>query len=248
MDSAIVAALKEYREKPEFKNGGGYQVLRHYLKRDYGYIVNPKKIYRLMKENGLLLARRKKFRRDDKKISSNRKINGPGELWQFDIKYGFVHGENKFFYLGAFIDVFTKEVVGYHVGTSCKGIHLALAFDEAVRLHRPDLSKLTIRSDNGPQMSSNKFKTWINKRVVHEFIPAGEPNKNAYIEAFFSIYEIEFLQVRYFENFSSAYKQTVEFISHYNSKRLHGSINFLPPIEFKQRHLAGKFSQNIIQA
>ena len=89
----------------------------------------------------------------------------PNQLWQFDIKYGYIHGENRFFYLLVFIDVFSKDVVGYHIGLRCLARHLTLTFEHALRnLSSKELSRLAIRSDNGPQMTSNQFKDAINER------------------------------------------------------------------------------------
>ncbi len=55
------------------------------------------------------------------------------------------------------------------------------------------------------------------------------PNKNAFIESFFSIVEIEFMQTRYFRTYGDAYAQTVEFIKKYNECRIHGSLGFITP-------------------
>ena len=59
-DQDILKILAKYRNEIEFKNGGGYIKLTHYLKREHGLYVNKKKIYRLCKENSLLLPQRKK--------------------------------------------------------------------------------------------------------------------------------------------------------------------------------------------
>ncbi|MBN8536289.1 MAG: transposase [Deltaproteobacteria bacterium] len=48
------------------------------------------------------------------------------------------------------------------------------------------------------------------------------------------MYEIEFLQVRYFATFQEAYKQTMEFIEFYNTKRKHGSLKVMAPLDFKK--------------
>jgi len=87
--------------------------------------VNHKKIYRLCKENQLLLKRKKKIKQI-KKLASNQIVTGPNQLWQFDIKYGYIHGENRHFYFLAFVDVFTKKVMGYHLGHFCKASDLKL--------------------------------------------------------------------------------------------------------------------------
>ena len=97
-------------------------------------------------------------------------------------------------------------------------------------------------------MSSHEFRQWVQSKVTHEFIPVKCPNKNAFIESFFSIYELEFLRVQYFASFVEAYKKTVWFIEHYNKRRLHGSINKLPPVEFKQKFSEGEYQDKIIYA
>lgn len=81
LDSTILDLLKNYRERPEFRNAVGVDKLYHYLKRDHGLYVNRKKIYRLCRENGLLL----KFRRNKKaapprRISRNHTVTAPNQL------------------------------------------------------------------------------------------------------------------------------------------------------------------------
>jgi putative transposase len=97
LDELIISALTSYRDRQEFANAGGYHKLSHYLRRDYGYIINPKKVYRLCKENNLLLPKRKKKKKNKSKICINRIINGPNQMWELDLKYGYIHGENRFF-------------------------------------------------------------------------------------------------------------------------------------------------------
>ncbi len=172
----IVATLKKYRERPEFSNGGCYQKLKHYLRRDYGFHVNHKKLYRLCKEHKLLLPRNKKKVRINRKITENRTIYKPNHLWEFDIKYGYVHGENRHFYLLSFVDVFDRRVVEYYTGLCCKAEDLKTTFIRALeRVPLKEQEELVIRSDNGPQMTSKVFANYIEAiKGVHEFIPPGD--------------------------------------------------------------------------
>ena len=235
LDHAIISALKNYRDQIEFANAGGYDKLQHYLRRDYGYQVNHKKLYRLCKEHGLLLPRNRKKISKCRKICENRVINAPNKLWQFDIKYGYIHGENRYFFLLAFIDVFLRKVVGYHIGLSCKAGDLVFTLDEAIKKAGiKDIHGLALRSDNVPQMTSHMMRDYLASIEIdlsHEFTPPSTPNKNAFVESFFSIFEIEFLQTRYFRNYNDAYVQSVDFMRHYHERRLHGSLNMLPPLE-----------------
>lgn len=242
LDSEIIDALKKYRKKKEFTNGGGYKKLVHYLRRDYGYFVNHKKLYRICKQHKILLPRWKKKRRKHGKVCVNRSITGPNQLWEFDIKYGYIHGENKYFFGLFFIDVFLRKIVGFHVGLSCQAGDLVFTLKNALRDQKINLkdNNLIIRSDNGSQMTSNIFHDYISSiSFEHEFIPPKDCNKNAHIESFNSIFETEFLQVWYFENFSKAYSGTVNFIDFYNNRRIHSSLNNMTPNEAERGLLKG---------
>ena len=242
-DEIITSTLKSYRSKIEFINAGGYHKLSHYLYRDYGYIVNHKKVYRLCEDNKLLLPGRKKISKvKGKCICQNHLIGRPDELWELDLKYGYIHGEERFYFILIIIDVFVRYVVNYHIGLSCTGKDLVLALNVAIERHKPDTNQLIIRSDNGSQMTSNVFIKNIecyNNEVIHELIPPATPNKNAHVEAFNSILEIEFMQVRYFKSYSQAYEETVEFIHKYNTERIHGSLKWNTPSEARNVYLNG---------
>ncbi len=238
MDPAIVEVLKHYRAQPEFTSGGGYQKLTHYLRIEKNMYINAKKIYRLCNENHLLLFKQHQLKNN--KIKKKRcdyiDVTAPNQLWQFDIKYGYIHGENRWFFVLAFIDVFSKKVPNYFIGTRCKSGDLITTLNQALINENITADHaLIIRSDNGPQMSSNKFYFHLKRleqKLAHEFIPVQTPNRNAYIESFFSILENERLRDRYYKNFTEAYASVVEFIQFYNNRRIHGSLKMLSPKMF----------------
>lgn len=146
-----------------------------------------------------------------------------------------IHGESRYFFILIFIDVFSRKVVGYYIGTSCSGKDLCYTLEDATKKNKIEKeNSLTIRSDNGTQMTSNSFKNFLSKldlNIDHEFIPPSTPNKNAHVESFNSILEIEFLQTRFFKKFSEAYSQKSDFISFYNERRIHSSLRYKTPVE-----------------
>ena len=243
-DTDVVNIIKKYRDEIEFQNGGGYIKLTHYLKREHQLIINKKKIYRLCKINRILLPKKKKIKKPWKAISCNRTITKPHKLWEFDIKYGFIHGENRFFFIASFIDVFSRKIVGEYVGSSCKGGDLTFTLNQAlIKENITNEDELIIRSDNGPQMTSVYFYNYLKtleRKLVHEFIPVATPNKNAHIESFYSILETEFIQVNYFKNLSDAYIKTHQFIKFYNERRVHKSLRYRTPNEIMLDYKLGK--------
>ncbi|MCM0604700.1 MAG: transposase [Xanthomonadaceae bacterium] len=183
-----MAHLKEYRSSLEFSNGGGARKLSHYLAIEQRIYVNHKKIYRLCSENDLLLFRqgerhRKFFAKSRCSYSS---VDGVNQLWQFDIKYIWIHGENRWCFFLGFLDVFSKKITGWYVGKSCKAGDLVFTLNQAIKTEAITQDHpLTIRSDNGPQMSSNRFYFYLKnleKKLKHEFIPVyrtiGSINRN----------------------------------------------------------------------
>lgn len=237
-DETIITVLKEYRSSIEFSNGGGSRKLSRYLAIEKQIYINHKKIYRLCNENNLLLF--KQGSRNKKKFPKHRcndsSVTTPNQLWQFDLKYIWIHGENRWCFFLGFIDVVSKKITGWYVGKTCKAGDLVFTLNQAV--HNENISSdqpLIIRSDNGPQMSSHKFYFYLKsleQKLTHEFIPTRSPDRNASIEAFNSILETELITVKYFKNFEEVYASVFRFIEFYNNRRLHGSLGNLSPKMF----------------
>lgn len=235
-DEAVKYMLQELRSR-QFFDDIGYRKLTHYLRRDYSLEINHKKVYRLYSEEKLTLPVKRKSKRRGKKICENRNPTGPNQLWQFDIKYGYIDGENRFFYLCAFIDVFTREVKEYHVGKKCTAKDILAHLELALGQPGVDSSGLVIRSDNGSQMTSYRFKKKIESLgLEHEFTPPSTPNLNAYIESFFSIVDRELFKDRDYATYADAYESVVKFIKHYNEIRIHGALNMMTPKEFTKNY------------
>ncbi len=208
LDGTVSLLLKGYRERQEHANGAGYRKLTKMLRRDHGNYVNKKKIYRIFLENELFLEQRSKCSRPARRIARNRIVIRPNQFWEFDLKYGNIDGERRLFFIPYFIDIFLRHVVGnqvrlrFQAGDLRNTLARALPAEGITAEHG-----LVIRSDNGPQMAENALKLWLAKlqeKLSHEFIPVRTPNKNAHIESFFSILELEFLSVTYFKSFEEA--------------------------------------------
>lgn len=210
----------------------GYRKLTILLRRKHQLIINKKKVYRLCKELQILHPQREITNRPPKRIAKNRVVNGPNQLWQMDIKYGYVAGKRRHFYLASIIDVFDRSIVAYHKGKSCHKTDVIQTLQKGLlkRGVNPQVQKIVIRTDNGPQFISNAFHEYCERmRVEHERIPNQTPNMNAYIESFHSILERECYLRNCFESYEQAYTEVDRFIRYYNNKRIHGSLQDWPP-------------------
>jgi putative transposase len=213
----------------------GYRKLTVLLKRRHQLKINKKKVYRLCKKMDVLRPQRKLKIKHPKRLANNRVITGSNQLWETDIKYGWIMGEQRFFFLMSIIDVFDRAIIAYHIGLTCESNHLVQVTQEALMKRQlfDKESKPVIRSDNGPQFISNLFEDACDEFVmIHERIPPKTPNKNAHIESYHSIIELECYQRHEFESYLQAYKIVSQFIQDYNRIRIHGSIYDLSPYEY----------------
>ena len=215
----------------------GYRKLTVLLRRRHQLKINKKKVYRLCKQMDVLRPQRKLKLKHPKRLANNRVITASNQLWETDIKYGWVRGEQRFFFLMSILDVFDRAVVTYHIGLTCEAKHLVQIMQEALMKRQlfDKAEKPVIRSDNGPQFISNLFEDACKKFVmIHERIPPKTPNKNAHIESYHSIVETECYQRHEFESYPQAYEIVSQFIQDYNHIRIHGSIYDLSPYEYME--------------
>lgn len=110
----------------------GYRTLTVCLQRYYDLVINNKKVYRLCDELGILQPQRRKRIQHPKRLANHREITGFNQLWEMDIKYGFITGEQRFFFLMGIIDVYDRTIVDYHIGLSCEGKHAAQILQRAL--------------------------------------------------------------------------------------------------------------------
>ena len=214
----------------------GYKKLTYALRRNHGLIINKKKVYRLCKELDILRPQRKLKNKHPRRLARNRVITASNQLWETDLKYGYVSGEDRYFYVMSIIDVFDRSIIDYHIGLSCDGVDAARILKNSLfkrQQYGNVVIKPVIRSDNGPQYISNVFEsTCLEFGIEHERIPFKTPNKNAHIESFHSIFEEECLSRYEFSSYAEAYKAVTDFMRHYNSRRIHSSLKYHTPDEF----------------
>ncbi|MCI1859849.1 MAG: IS3 family transposase [Sporolactobacillus sp.] len=239
-DEQIKAFLMEAIEGEETVYG--YQKLTNYLRVEKRLVINPKKVYRLCHELNILLPQRKKRTRHPRKLAKQHRITGSNQFWEVDIKYGTIADSGRFFFVASAIDVFDRSIVGYYRGSHCQAADITAMLQQALRQRQvlpasnQESVRLIIRSDNGPQFVSDRFETFCAQaQLDHERIPNKSPNYNAHIESFHSVLERECFQMHDFEFFEEAYYWIDRYVTFYNQRRYHGSLNYRSPQEFYQQ-------------
>ncbi|GGB63940.1 integrase [Lentibacillus populi] len=217
-------------------NGYGYRKLTLALRRDqYKLKINKKKVYRLCKELDILKPQRRKKISHPRKLARNRVITESNQLWEADIKYGYVHGEDRFLFVFSIIDVCDRSIINYHIGLHCTAVDTVQILNRALLKRQlfEAQEKPVVRTDNGPQFISNTFEDHCEGlNVEHERIPPKTPNMNAHIESFHRIMEDDCMSRFEFETYGEAYEAITNFMDFYNNRRIHSSIRDLAPNEF----------------
>jgi putative transposase len=136
----------------------GYKLLAQCIRDEHQLRFGNKKSYRLCGELGILQTQRKKKPKHPRRLPKNHTITGPNQLWQMDIKYGYVYGSHRFFFVLSIIDVFDRVIVNYYRGKVCEAKHACETVREAlVRRVKEGEPLPIIRTDNGPQFVSAAF-------------------------------------------------------------------------------------------
>ena len=196
---------------------------------DLGYIINHKKVYRLMDENKLLLGKtiRTQGRRE---FVKHRKIEAtrPLECICLDIKYVWVQGECKNYYLLTVLDVFTRKALQQLLKSSIRKMDVIDLFRRIDVEH--GIKGVTVRNDNGSQFIANDVKQFLKTAEARqEFTHIATPEENAYIEAFHSIVEREVIQRFEFSSYYDAKKTFEAHCKWYNYTRKHGQLGRITP-------------------
>lgn len=206
----------------------GYQNVTAEL-RALKYTINEKKVYRLMDENNLLLG--KVIRTSGKRqFVQHRRINAqyPMECLCLDIKYVWIEGEKRNYYLLTILDVFSRKIIEQILQRSIRKIDVINLFRKINREY--GIKGVTVRNDNGSQFIANDVKAFLKSaEAKQEFTHVATPQENSYIEAFHSIVDREVIQRNVFTGY---YEAKLVFQTHwewYNNQRRHGRLGRITP-------------------
>ena len=208
----------------------GYRRLTVLLRRE-GWHVNAKRIYRLYREEELIVRtkqRRKLARRQRPQTSAI--AARPNQSWSMDfVSDKFADGRS--FRILTVIDQFTRECVVLEADRSMTGSKVAEALERA-GVERGALPE-SITVDNGSEFSGRALEAWaMGNHVPLCFIRPGRPVENGFIESFNGRLRDECLNVEWFSSLEDAWQKLAKFREHYNHERPHRSLADRTPAGF----------------
>jgi transposase InsO family protein len=187
-----------------------------------------------MDEQNLLLG--KVIRTSGKRrFVQHRKISAtyPMEYLCLDIKYIYVHGDKRNYYLLTILDVFSRKTVDQIFQKSIRQMDVINAFRRIQQEY--GIKGVTIRNDNGSQFIANSVKQYLRAAEANqEFTHIATPEENSYIEAFHSIVQREVVDRYEFDSFYHAKHTLAAHRSWYDNRRNHRIIGMIPREKWEQ--------------
>jgi transposase InsO family protein len=215
----------------------------HKAMNESGYPMSLGKVRALMKEEGLIPKKCRKYRattnsKHTYKVAENIlnqefTAKKPNEKWCGDSTY--VRTDEGWLYVGGIIDLCDKSCVGLSFSERHTQDMMIKALDDAYREHRP-AEGLLFHSDRGVQYAANDYKARLKRyNMVQSMSRSGNPYDNAAMESFWGTVKLGCVEGERFRTRKAAIKAIFEYVfGFYNTTRYHSSIGLLAPAIYRK--------------
>lgn len=218
----------------------GYRRIGRWLKRE-GWLVNHKRVLRLMREDNLLSIRRRRFVvttdsahpwRVYPNLARRMVLSAINQLWVADITY--VRLQHEFIYLAVILDVYSRRVVGWSISRQLDSNVAQQALASALKERQP-AAGLIHHSDRGVQYACGDYVKRLEAAgITVSMSRPGNPWDNAWAESFMKTLKVEEVDGQHYRNFDHAASLIGSFIEEiYNQQRLHSALDYVSPMEFE---------------
>ena len=149
----------------------------------------------------------------------------PGVVWATDFTYIPFHGT--FLFLATVLDVFTREVLGWHI----LSVHTAALIHGAFEDVRKRAHKLPMyhHSDQGSEYKELKHLKNVERLgITVSMSKKGSLWENGYQESYYSQFKLEIGGSNRFESEGELIEEIYRLIYRYNTTRIHTSLKMSP--------------------
>lgn len=224
------------------RNNYGQRKIKKELQK-LGWTVSRRRIGRIMREQGLVsnytIAQYKpsKATCNESNVGNalNREFDQSQELKVVVSDLTYVRVRQKWHYICVLVDLYNREIIGYSAGPHKDAALVQRAFASVkYNLNRLELFHTDRGSEFKNKQIDQALETFGIERSLSE---KGTPYDNAVAEATFKTIKIEFVRGAVFSNQHELDLELFDFVHWFNTIRIHGSLDYLTPTEYKLMNL-----------
>lgn len=229
----------------EHKGNYGYRRMTLEL-RNRGFVVNHKKVQRLMKILGLSarIRRKRKYssyqgeigKKADNLIQRQFEASKPMEKCYTDVTEFAIPASSQKLYLSPVLDGFNSEIIAYNLSTSPNLIQVK---DMLERTFTEEHYENTIlHSDQGWQYQHNSYHQFLESKGIQASMSRkGNSPDNGMMESFFGILKSEMFYgyEKSFQSLKQLEQAIVDYIDYYNNKRIKVKLKGLSPVQYRTK-------------
>lgn len=215
----VDAIIEYFKEHPL----EGYRRLTYMMMDDDIVSASPSSIYRVLRKEGLLDRWNQK---PSKKGTGFVQPLKPHEHWHIDVSYINISGT--FYYLFSILDGCSRYILNWDIREAMKEQDVEVIIQQA-REKYPEANPRII-SDNGPQFVAKDFKEFIRVTgMSHVRTSPYYPQSNGKLERYHRTLKGGCIRKQAITSLNQAKQFVTEFVSDYNTKRLHSAIGYVTP-------------------
>lgn len=241
-DAVLMARIKEIFKQSK-ASYGSRRIVKQLISE--GHQIGRYKVRRMMREMGLKAKTPKRFKltTDSRHafpvaaniLDRNFDVDTPNRVWTADISY--VWTFEGWLYLAIVMDLYSRQIVGWAVDKRMKRQLVLDALSMAYWQRKPP-KDLLHHSDRGSQYACHDYQKQLNNYgMTASMSRKGNCWDNAPTERFFRSLKSERLTARRFVTRNEAGNEILDYITYYNSIRLHSTLGYLSPMAYEKEQL-----------
>ena len=229
----------------EHKGNYGYRRMTLEL-RNRGYIVNHKKVQRLMKVLGLTarIRRKRKYssyhgeigEKADNLIQRKFEAAKPMEKCYTDVTEFAIPASTQKLYLSPVLDGFNREIIAYNLSTTPNLAQVKSMLEQAFT--EEHYKNTILHSDQGWQYQHNFYHLFLESKGIQPSMSRkGNSPDNGMMESFFGILKSEMFYgyEKKFHSLEQLEQAIVDYIDYYNNKRIKVKLKGLSPVQYRTK-------------
>ena len=229
----------------EHRGNYGYRRMTLEL-RNRGYVVNHKRVQRLMKVLGLSarIRRKRKYssyqgeigKKADNLIQRQFEASKPMEKCYTDVTEFAIPASSQKLYLSPVLDGFNSEIIAYNLSTSPNLEQVEAMLNQA--FSEDHYTNTILHSDQGWQYQHQYYHRFLeDKGIQPSMSRKGNSPDNGMMESFFGILKSEMFYgyEKTFHSLEQLEQAIVDYIDYYNNKRIKIKLKGLSPVQYRTK-------------